>query len=278
MAELKKLCIGRYEVWVEVDTVPPVELPALVDGLARARRLEGKGRGGISIANIAGGPIAFRKYIHGGLFGGITGDIFFSGKRAIDEFRIMLYLKEKGFPVVRPFCVVIEKHFLTKTPHILTHYEENSVDLMDFLNGASQRVRYGTIKILAELMWRLGRLGIYHPDLHLNNVLVHRGTKALLFLDFDSARRKPISEEDMERMFWRLNRYAEKMERKGRLKVSAKEKLLFLRIYRRLSGIDMAGRMMKKAGRKRLLSRMGWFFERLFYRDHSDSKFIIHNS
>ena len=51
-------------------------------------------------------------------------------------------------------------------------------------------------------------------------------------------------------MFWRLNRYTDKMEREGRLKVGAKEKLLFLRAYGRLSGVDMAGRMAAKAGPK----------------------------
>jgi hypothetical protein len=272
MVGLKKLRWEDYDICFPEEVEPPVDLSALIGSLANARNLENKGRGGIRIVNLAGKPVACRKYIHGGLFRGITGDIFFSGKRAIDEFQIMLYLQEKGFPIVSPCCVITKNYLLTKNPYILTYYEENSVDLLEFLSKASRKERYRVIKIFAELMWRMEGLGVYHPDLHLNNVLVQSGTRALLLLDFDRARRKSISEEDMERMFWRLNRYADKMEREGRGKMESKEKLLFLRAYGRFSGSDMTGRMAAKAVRKSLLSKLGWSFEGLFYRRQTNSK------
>lgn len=267
MVGLKRLRWGRYEICFPAEKELPLEPSALIDSLLNARRLDNKGRGGIGILTIAGKPVACRKYIHGGLFRGITGDNFFSGKRALDEFKMMLYLKERDFPVVNPFCVIIEKHFFTKNPYILTYYEENSIDLMEFLDRATQKEGYRAIKRLAELMWQLEKLGVYHPDLHLNNVLAESKTKALLLLDFDRARKKSISKEDMERMFWRLNRYADKMERKGRIKVGVMGRLLFLKAYGRLSSSDMAGRMAAKVIRKGLLSKLGWFFEGLFYRN-----------
>jgi hypothetical protein len=278
MVSLKRLRWEGYDICFPENAEPPVDPPALIAALTTARTLENKGRGGIRIVDMAGKPVACRKYIHGGLFRGITRDIFFSGERAIDEFQIMLYLQERGFPIVSPCCIVTKNYLLTKNPYILTYYEENSVELMEFLNKASQRERYRFIKIFAKLMWQMEGLGVYHPDLHLNNVLVEPGKKSLLLLDFDRARKKSISEGDMERMFWRLNRYADKMEREGRIKLELKEKLLFLRTYGRLSGSDVTGRMAAKAGRKALLSKLGWFFEGLFYRHQTNSKLRTQNS
>ncbi|MCX5853423.1 MAG: hypothetical protein NTZ24_02350, partial [Deltaproteobacteria bacterium] len=96
-------------------------------------------------------------------------------------------------------------------------------------------------------------------------------------LDFDRAQRKSIGKTDMERMFWRLNRYAEKMERQGKLKVDIKEKLLFLRTYGKLSGFDIAGEMEKKIGLKRIFSQAGWFFESLLYGRKGPEKSEIGN-
>jgi 3-deoxy-D-manno-octulosonic acid kinase len=262
---LKKTTYNRYEIYTVEDTSLSFADPsALIDRFRNAPSLENKGRGGVTLLDINGGYIACRKYIHGGLFRAITGDIFFSAKRAIEELKILLYLKEREFPVVQPYGLIVRENFVTKSPYILTVFEENAADLTEVLNTSTRKQRLRIIKILAQLMWRMETLGVYHPDLHLDNVLVTaEGT--LKFLDFDRAQRKSISKTDMERMFWRLNRYAEKMERQGKLNVDVKEKLLFLRTYGKLSGFDMAGEMEKKIGLKRIFSQTGWFFESLLY-------------
>jgi RIO-like serine/threonine protein kinase len=120
------------------------------------------------------------------------------------------------------------------------------------------------IRDLARFLWRLENLGIYHPDLHLRNVLVKNDGR-LIFLDFDKACRKDISRKDMESMAWRLNRFAEKWEQKGYLRISMLERLLFLRTYSRLSGYNFEGEMTRKAKSKSLFSRAGWFFESILY-------------
>ena len=58
-----------------------------------------------------------------------------------------------------------------------------------------------------------------------------------MFLDFDRAYRKSVTKMDMERMFWRLNRFAEKKEKTGELTATAEEKTLFLRTIEGLSGL-----------------------------------------
>ncbi|MCX5811800.1 MAG: hypothetical protein NT178_04560 [Proteobacteria bacterium] len=277
---LKKTTYNRYKIYTIEDAALSIADPStLIARFRGASPLAKKGRGGIKLFDINGRHIACRKYIHGGLLRAITGDIFFSAKRVNEELEILLYLKERGFPVVQPYGLIVRKNFVTKSLCILTVFEENAADLLEVLNASTRKKRFRIIKMLAQLMWRMETLGVYHPDLHLNNVLV-TAEGALTFLDFDRAQRKSIAKTDMEWMFWRLNRYVEKMERQGKLKVDIKEKMLFLRTYRKCSRFDMAEAMVKKIGLKRIFSRIGWFFESLLYgnQESINSKFEILNS
>jgi 3-deoxy-D-manno-octulosonic acid kinase len=265
LMNLKKTTYNQYTIYtVEDATISAADPSALINRFLRASFLEKKGRGGIKLIDINGRHIACRKYIHGGLLRVITRDIFFSTKRVEEELEILLYLKERGFPVVQPCGLIVGEGFIARSLYILTVFEENAADLTEALKTSAQKQRFRIIKNLAQLMWHMETFGVYHPDLHLNNVLVTTwGT--LKFLDFDRACRKSITKKDMERMFWRLNRYVEKMERQGKLKIHIKEKILFLRTYRKLSGFDMAEIMASKTGQKSLLSRIGWSFESLLY-------------
>jgi hypothetical protein len=263
--EFKKTKYNRYSIYTIEDTATSVtDSSTLIDCFLSAPSLEKKGRGGVKLLNINGRHIVCRKYIHGGLFRVITRDIFFSIRRAAEEMEILLYLKERGFPVVKPYGLIVRDGFVRKSLYILTLFEENASDLLELLNATTLKQRFRITKTLALLMWNMETLGVYHPDLHLNNVLVTpEGT--LKFLDFDRSCRKLITKKDMERMFWRLNRYVEKMTKQGKLKVDIKEKILFLRTYRKFSGFDMASIMKNKVRQKGFLFKMGWFLESLLY-------------
>jgi hypothetical protein len=262
---LKKTIYKTYTIYTLDDTtLSTCDLSTLIDRFLSTPPLEKKGRGGITLLSIDSRHIACRKYIHGGLLRIITREIFFNAKRADEELKILMYLKEKDFPVVQPYGLIVRRNFVTKSLYILTVFEENAADLTDVLNISTRGQRFRIIKNLAQLMWNMEMLSVYHPDLHLDNVLVtDNGT--MKFLDFDRAQIKSITKKDMEWMFWRLNRYVEKMEGQGKLKVDIKEKMLFLRIYRKLSGFDMSEVMKNKVNQKRLLSKVGWFFESLLY-------------
>jgi hypothetical protein len=223
-----------------------------------------KGRGEIKLLSAGDRLLTCRKYIHGGLLRGITGDIFFSEKRAAEELKITIYLEENQFPVVSPYGYITEKHCCAKSLYFLTFFEKNTVDLLEFLKSAGRKERLRAIKNLARILFELGRLGVYHPDLHLQNVLV---TKAggLIFLDFDRAYRKPVTKKDMDRMFWRLNRFAEKKENAGELIVTMQEKALFLRTIERLSGYRIIEDMQKQLNNKHRAYKLGWLLESLLY-------------
>jgi hypothetical protein len=241
-----------------------VDLPALVNKFLRTPIEKQKGRNGIKIFNTGDVRLVCRKYVHGGILRAITGDFFLTAKRAINELEILLYVQSKGFPVVHPYGVLVHGGFLTRKLHILTIYAENTIDLVDVLRVSPIKERLRLIQRLAKLFWALESLSVYHPDLHLSNVLATRN-RGLLFLDFDKAYRKTVTKRDMENMFWRLNRFAEKCELNGRLRISPRDKELFLRTYVRLSGYDFRPLMANKLERKRLTSKIGWFIESLLY-------------
>jgi len=259
---------GPFSVYFAGEALDPALLIRQID---TARKIEGKGRGGIRILDAGGLTLACRKYTHGGLFRALTGDTFFSGRRALKELEITSYLLEKGFPVIAPFAVIVEDYSIRKGLYFITLFEEGSVDLLQFLKVASRWTRYRMIRRLAGYIHLLVTLGIYHPDLHLNNVLITKA-KEMKFLDFDKSRRGVVSTREVINMIFRLNRYAEKMEKKGVITFSMKERMLFLRTYQRLSGYDIIAEVTKKAKTKRAASRLGWFVEALLYSNRRSNR------
>ena len=261
MTKLRKVKIGSFVMYFVSDALDPA---LFLDKFIRTGNQTDKGRGGLKIVSLDGKLFACRKYLHGGVGRAVTKDLFLSEKRALNELKIMLYLKEHKFPVVEPVGVLIGEDFPFRKPHIITQFEENVGELLEFIKVSSRKQRLRAIRDLARFMWYLGRLGVYHPDLHLRNVLVKKNGK-LVFLDFDKAFRKTLSKKDVETMIWRLNRFAEKWEVKGYFRISIMERLLFVRIYSRLTGYNLEEEMAKKIMGKKLLSRAGWFAESILY-------------
>jgi len=124
--------------------------------------------------------------------------------------------------------------------------------------------RFRIIKRLAGLVRRLELLGVFHPDLHINNILV-TGKGELVLLDFDRAFKKATGINDMERIFWRLDRYMEKYAGKGMIAPDMKEKTFFLRAYQRLAGYDILSSMEEQQRTKSVRNRIGWSIESFFY-------------
>jgi tRNA A-37 threonylcarbamoyl transferase component Bud32 len=252
---------GRFTI---LHYSSPFDPSALFDALSRAASLGGRGRGGIRVAEVQGLKLVVRKYVHGGLFRFFTRDFFIDQSRAASEAEIMDYLLKEGFPVIRPFSVIVERLFLVKRLHLITYFEEGAVELLERLRSCSRKEGLRYARRLAELLWLMKRAGVYHPDFHLRNVLVAPGDR-LVFLDFDRARKGPVTDDDMKSMFRRLERFADKMVRQGKLEPMEEGKAIFLRTYKRLSGVDFAPEMKAAARRTSLRNRLGWFVESIFY-------------
>jgi Ser/Thr protein kinase RdoA (MazF antagonist) len=208
--------------------------------------------------------LAVRKYRHGGLFRAFTGPFFLDAGRVTSEAEIMLYLRQKGVAVPAPFAAVIERLFVVRRLYLVSLFQENAVTLLDYLRACTRMERARAIVGLAGLLRGLEQAGVYHRDLHLKNVLVTR-EKRLILLDFDRAVRKTLLPGDMESMVRRLGRFADKMERRGGLRLDRGEKALFLRAYARLSGYDMTEKLKGDEKMRGWLYRTGWFIESLLF-------------
>jgi 3-deoxy-D-manno-octulosonic acid kinase len=227
-----------------------------------------RGRGEIKILSTGNRLLACRKYIHGGLLRGITGDIFFSENRAATELEIMMFLEERGFPVVCPCGYITKNNLLTKDLYLLTFFEENARDFLEFMRSSPRKERLRAVKGLALLFSEMAKLGIYHPDLHLQNVLVTQ-KRSLLFLDFDRAYRKIITKKDFKKMLWRLDRFTDKKSKTGEFFATSEEKAFFIRIIERAEGHHLIEDVKKGFTGKRRFRDVGWFLESFFYRKKS---------
>lgn len=243
----------------------PVDPEQLVSTLRKANVLSHLGRGGIKIIEVDGKNLVGRKYLHGGLLRLLTGDRFLSEKRCMTEVEIINYLQDKAFPVVIPFATVAEKRFITYRLNLLTVFEQGSVSLLDYLKTAQHRDRMSMIGGFIHLFCRLQTLGVYHPDLHIGNVLVTSAHK-LLLLDFDRAERRGLTRKDRELMLWRLMRHIDKMDRLGHLKLDDKERNHLLKTYTRVSGMDAKTALARRARMGLYFHKVGGILEYLLYR------------
>ncbi|HVN96380.1 MAG TPA: lipopolysaccharide kinase InaA family protein [Syntrophorhabdaceae bacterium] len=261
--------VGPYTITCRHEILLDGE--ALVAKLLNPHSLMKKGRGEIRVLSLGEGLVACRKYIHGGLLRALTGDAFLSEKRAASELEVMTHLENHGFPTVKPYGYITKRRLFAKDLYLLTVFEEDAVDLVEFMNTSNRRTRMRVIRDLAHIIFNMCRLGVYHPDLHLKNALVTKG-RGLRLLDFDRAYRKAVTKCDIKRMFWRLNRFAEKRERAGDLVVTLQEKVLFLKVFERLSGYSLIQEMQKQLGLRHLMYRLGWWMENTLYGKKRESR------
>ena len=261
MAVPQKREAGKFTLFYYASFLEPA---TLIRDLLESKVIADKGRGGIRVIETGGHKLAVRAYRHGGFFRGFTGPFFLNAGRAASEAEIMLYLRERGFPVAAPFAAVIEKLFVLRRLYLVTAFEDDAVGLLEYLHTCKKRERMRAAVKLAGLVRGLEQAGVYHRDLHLRNVLVTTDGR-LILLDFDRAAKKPLLPGNVESMVRRLGRFTEKMERQGLLQVGAVEKALFLRTYARLSGNDMTERMMRGRTARGLMHRAGWLVESLLF-------------
>jgi 3-deoxy-D-manno-octulosonic acid kinase len=260
MTKIERIDCGDYSVYHTGGTAPQ----GLVEQLRKTPESRKAGRGSIRLFTSGDLRLVCRKYLHGGLFRALTKDAFITAGRGLEEMEVLLHLEEDGIPVVHPHAVICAKHSLFKRLYLITGEAEGGVELIDFLKTRPGRPRLRAVRDFARLLARLSSAGVYHPDLHLRNVLV-LPDGSLVLLDFDRARRQTVTPKDAEKMLWRLKRFVDKMQEKKVLATDKKEEVLFLRVFSRLSGYDMVDRMAKKFRRKKALFRAGWRIEKLLY-------------
>jgi tRNA A-37 threonylcarbamoyl transferase component Bud32 len=231
------------------------------------------GRGEVLVSKGRRGAVAIRRYRHGGLLRGLTGDLFFFGNRPFQELVVTEKARRAGVPTLKILAAIKQKGWGGwYRGYLITEYLPATVDLIHYLDqqppGAKRRK---VIALAAEAVRTIHQQGIYHADLHLKNFLVEEGKRVkVLLIDFDKSRRfAKLTPWRRMKNLRRLDRSAEKLRRLG-LSLTEADKRRFCHLCARG---DQAIRPYLKRFRKRywwhsLVYRWGWWIAKVFYPRH----------
>jgi len=199
------------------------------------------GRGAPFGVDVPGaGRVFVRPYLHGGLFGRLTGDRHAGDGRFLEELRALSEARAAGVPVPEALGIVSRSRGLgLRRGWLLVREVPGAVDLLAFLGSAPHPAhRHDVLAAAGRVVRRLHDAGFEHPDLHLKNLLLAPGGDVLV-LDLDRVRRLPsLCRERRLAGLFRFDRFAEKQAARG-FPVSRADRLRFLRAY---AGGDWPGR------------------------------------
>lgn len=259
---LKILNIKDYSIISETEIV---HAESLIKAIEESPWIEGLGRGRIKFVKVGDEDLVVRQYVHGGILRGITRDNYLTEKRVIKEFLILSYLRSRSFFCPEPFCGLIKRGLFSKKLFLVTRRIPGARPFYVILREKKglERARY--IFALAKLLLGLHSRGVFHPDFHLSNVVMDPSGN-LFVVDFDRAKLKTAPKKgDLKKMILRLHRYAKKLEKKGDLELTEKEKILFLRTLNRLLRCDILQSIRRSLKRTEMIQKLGWFFESMIY-------------
>jgi tRNA A-37 threonylcarbamoyl transferase component Bud32 len=211
-----------------------------------------------------------RRYSHGGLLRGITRDLYLFGSRSFRETALTEEIRTSGIPTVQPVGAIHHRVFpFFYRASILSLEIPSATDLAQYLQGVGPHpsveilpAKRKVIRSAGLLLRQFHRSGFFHADLQLKNFLV--AGNSLFLIDFDrSYRKEKLSNSEVVKNLLRLNRSAEKWNRRG-LGITRSDRLRFLLAY---AGDDKTIREeVRRALRYNSLSslfhRVGWTIER----------------
>ncbi|MHC5063573.1 MAG: lipopolysaccharide kinase InaA family protein [Planctomycetota bacterium] len=213
-----------------------------------------KGRGGVGCFRLRDGlELVCRDYRRGGIIGWILRNTFFDPRRPERELRILEELSRAGVPTVEPIAALSRPTLLGHRLRLVTQLFSGGLTLPDFI-AAHPEQRAAAVRGVGSLVARAFDCGLWHRDLHPDNILARAGAEGpeLRLIDLDRAElRADLSDEDRDRMLIRMARYLPRHADQLPVAIHASEYLRFLAGM----GLD------KKARREtlqRLLPRYRW--------------------
>jgi 3-deoxy-D-manno-octulosonic acid kinase len=225
------------ETWLVLDREHSEALVQLRLGEPSARRAifaraprRGRGRApSLSVSRDL--SVVLRRYRHGGLFGGLLGNLFWGPSRALAELDVTARAEAAGAPVPHVVCLAAWRvagplwSALIGTEEIAA-----SVDLFEALRALPHgRQRLALVREVGRAVRRLHDAGVEHRDLQLRNVLVAEPpAKKIVVVDLDGARFRagiPLGPRRRAKNLGRLVRSAVKLglweARRGRRELAA---------------------------------------------------------
>lgn len=146
---------------------------------------EAAGRGSVGLFKLADGEGVLRRCRRGGVVGKLVNEGYLFKNRPLAEFRVHEYLYDAGVSVPEPLGVMWDQRGPVYRGAIATRRVE-AVGLRKRLaepNGGEDSL----LNSVGQLIASMHGAGVYHADLHVENILVD-GENAYL-IDFDNARR-----------------------------------------------------------------------------------------
>ncbi len=198
-----------------------------------------KGRGGVTVLNFKHGIQAVaRDYRRGGALAFLLRQSYLDPERPQRELHLLLKLHKKGVPVVTPLAALAKKQGLFYRLRLLTELLPGAMPLPAFL-ARYPRLRGAAIEEAGRVVRLAFAAGLWHPDLHPDNLLAYIPEDAedtagkapeVRLLDLDRAElRKKLSTEEQDRMLLRMARYLRRHEEDLPVEYTTPDHLRFLK-------------------------------------------------
>jgi len=168
---------------------------------------EAAGRGSVGLFKLADGEGVLRRCRRGGLVGKLVKEGYLFKNRPWGEFRVHEHLYDGGISVPEPLGVMWEQHGPVFRGAIATRRVE-AVGLRSWIAESKGEADL-VLASIGRLVSSMHDAGVYHADLHVENILVD-GENAFL-IDFDNASlHKSLSGIQRARNLLRLRRSFQK--------------------------------------------------------------------
>lgn len=189
-----------------------------------------RGRAPVYVATLpaVGRAVVVRHAWHGGLLAPLTSDLFRKPTRAAQEVANSVELRARGIPTTDVVAYALYRAPLGLVRvDVATAYVDDTADLGMIIAGLAPAVDGdGALRATLDLLVRLARQGVVHPDLNVKNILVRAPRQAAmgqtsssqvtpeaLIIDVDVVRFNVAPREAMARNVARLTRSMHKFKR-----------------------------------------------------------------
>lgn len=184
----------------------------------KARTNTTPGRGQVLRVTLGDKQGILRHYYRGGLMANISDDKFFwtgiNRSRAVMEYRLLEWMKEKDLPVPLPLGARVIRLGLYYTCDIITREIPDAFTLAEKLQHHEISERQW--QAVGSAIKRLHGHQVFHADLNANNLLLdNKG--AVTLIDFDKCRRRSGTSWTQKNLN-RLRRSLDKLTRLGMVK------------------------------------------------------------
>jgi len=187
-----------------------------------ARLFHGRGPAYSVTLPQASARVVVRHNRHGGLFGPLTGDLFFAPTRGPLELERSIALEELGVPTPQVVAYALyPPGGLLQRCDVATREIASGRDLADIVTRDGGPERAAALAATATLLGAMARAGVRHPDLNAKNVLVTY--EQAFVLDVDRVRLGAAPEDAMDANLARLTRSLEKWRARHGARLSERD-------------------------------------------------------